>query len=99
MDKLLRTKLDIIRCFMELEGDLTLNGTLYKKDGGVEYSGYKNFECENKNITIAIDSYTVRVINDCDTVKEIYELYLELEFFENFKDREENNCVDGVCKI
>lgn len=81
MSDLLKSKLDLVRCFMEIEGDLRLVSTIYKKDGGVEYSGYKNFDRENKHIKITIDKSVVKVIDGCKSIPEIYDNYIELEFF------------------
>lgn len=79
-----QAKIDLVRSIMQVEGDVHLIGTCYNynRDGGIEFTGYKNVcDDNNKSISIVMDKYQVMAINDCNTVMEIYECYKEMEYF------------------
>lgn len=78
MDK---KKIDLVNAFMQVEGDIKLTDTMYSKDGSVTFSGYKEANGEYKSIKIVLDKDHVEIINNSNSVIEIYECYKEMKFF------------------
>ena len=70
--------LDLIRSFIEVEGNLTIIGTL-TSEKGVTFSGYK----EKANVKFVLDKYEAELISECTTIEDIYEAYKEIGYFSN----------------
>lgn len=68
-------KIDLIRAFMQVDGQINLNGTCFNYDsqGGVEFTG--------SGLKIVMDKNQVELIKECNTVIEIYECYKEMGYF------------------
>jgi len=75
--------INLVKSFMEVEGRLTTLGTCgnYDLDGGIEFTAHLDASEEFMNISIVLDKYQVELINDCKSVKEIYDCYKEMAFF------------------
>lgn len=87
-DDFKKSKIDLVRAFMQVEGKSKLNCTTCKKDGGIEFTGSKiiydhvnPYFREYKSVKIVMDKNQVEAINECQTVTEIYECYKEMEYF------------------
>jgi len=74
---LIEYKVDLIRTFMQVEGEIKLNGTTYNKDGSVEFTGYEN----NKVVKFAMDKSQVEILKNENDIIGIYEFYKEQEYF------------------
>lgn len=76
-------KVELIRAFMQIEGDLNITGTCFNYDrkGGVEFSGYIKVGGEPYRITLIMGKRELELINDCNTVQEIYDCYKEMAYF------------------
>lgn len=74
-------KIDLVRAFMQFEGNLRLNMicTNYNLQGGVQFSGHNNKT--KKRIEIVISKEQLENIDECNTVEEIYKAYKEMQYF------------------
>ncbi|MED4083906.1 hypothetical protein P4637_03390 [Halalkalibacterium halodurans] len=75
----LHTKIDLVKAFIQFEGNISINGTCYNfdKNGGIEFSGYTGSHTRK----ITMDKYQVEALDNCKTIKEIYECYKEMSYF------------------
>lgn len=75
-------KINLVRSFMEVEGDLKLNMTWVEKDGSVKFTGSRNYgPAEESRIGITMDKHQVDAIEECESVMEIYACYKDMEYF------------------
>lgn len=82
-DKKIEWKIDLVRTFMQFEGNITLNDVCYNYDrnGGVQFHGHSEDGDKTKSEYIAMDKNQVEAINDCNSINEIYNCYKEMEYF------------------
>jgi len=75
--------INLVSGFMEVEGKLKIYGTCgnYDLNGGVEFDAHLDDAELYDNMKIVLDKNQVELINECETVKEIYDCYKEMEFF------------------
>ncbi len=74
-------KIDLISAFIQFEGDISISSICINYDlkGGVEFTGYRSKD--DKQIKITMDKSQVEAIEQCNTIKEIYDSYKEMEYF------------------
>jgi hypothetical protein len=63
-------QVDLIKAFLQMEGNHNIGMTCERLDGSIEFS--------NKFV---LDKENVDLVNECKTIKEVYAAYREMEFF------------------
>jgi len=76
--------INLVNAFMQVEGNIEFFATCtnYERKGGVKFSGCRITDGERKHIEVTMDKNQVELINECQTVLEIYKCYKEMEYFE-----------------
>lgn len=79
-------KIDLVKSFMQFEGNLEIKGTCYNYDkkGGLCFSGISKTKKDEgiiRPVKITMDKYQIEEINDCTTVEEVYGCYKKMGYF------------------
>ncbi|WP_342505647.1 hypothetical protein [Sporosarcina sp. FSL K6-2383] len=75
-------KIDLVRSFMQVEGNLKLDMTWMEKDGSVKFTGSRNYGPDDESrIRITMDKHQVEAIEECETVIGIYARYKDMGYF------------------
>ncbi len=75
-------KVNLVRSFMEVEGNLKLDMTWMEKDGSVKFTGRREYgENEDSRIEIIMDKYQKEAVENCKNVMEVYECYEQMRYF------------------
>ena len=80
MPKTIEKKIALVKAFMQVEGDLFINGTWsnHYNQHYVEFAGVKS----NKDpIKITMDIHQIEAIDQHKSVSEIYDCYKEMQYF------------------
>lgn len=80
MDITKKAKIDVIKSFMQFYGGFKINLTTYNynDDGGIRFTGTKE---NGDSIYVVMDKYQVEAIQECETIEELHDVYIEMEFF------------------
>ena len=76
---LLEYKIDLIKAFIQVEGEIKLNSTCYNYDSndGIQFSGYKN----DRLVNYTMDKTQIETLKDDEDIINIYESYKIMEYF------------------
>lgn len=78
---MINAKLDLIRSFMQLEGNAKIISTCSNLDGSVDFTGYQEVNGGTKCIKIVMGKDQKELINEFTSVIEIYNCYKEMGYF------------------
>jgi hypothetical protein len=75
-------KIDFIKALMQFNGNICITHTThnYDRNRGIEFSGY-SMDGSNSPIRVTMDKNQVEAVMDCETIGELHECYIEMEYF------------------
>ena len=77
-----KAKIDLIKAFMQFNGNLRLDHTTYNYngDGGVMFSGH-HMDDSNRPISVVMDMHQLHAVMDCRSITELHDCYNEMGYF------------------